>query len=74
MVSSIEANEKSRVVVDATLKLCSNMGNTVSLAEGIETEGQLNILREYGCQYGQGYYFSRPLPQEEFEKFIKQYS
>ena len=41
------------------------------VAEGVETEGQLAILREGGCQLVQGYYFSKPLPPEEFEKLIE---
>ena len=35
-------------------------------AEGIETEEMAEALREIGCDYFQGYYFSRPLPMEEF--------
>lgn len=41
------------------------------VAEGVETEGQLAILRERKCNIVQGYYFSRPLPPEEFEALIQ---
>ncbi|MBP3914078.1 MAG: EAL domain-containing protein, partial [Lachnospiraceae bacterium] len=41
-------------------------------AEGVENEAQLGILRDRGCEIVQGYYFSRPLPPEEFEKLIEQ--
>lgn len=40
------------------------------IAEGVETEEQLLALRGLGCDIVQGYYFSRPVPPEEFEKFI----
>ena len=40
------------------------------VAEGVETEQQMKTLRDMGCQLVQGYYFSRPLPAEDFEKFI----
>lgn len=40
------------------------------IAEGIETEEQLRTLRNLGCDYVQGYYFSRPVPPEEFETFF----
>ena len=41
-----------------------------TVAEGVETEEQLNMLKEAGCDLIQGYYFSRPVPPEEFEPLI----
>ncbi len=40
------------------------------IAEGVETEQQMLTLKELGCDIVQGYYFARPMPAEEFEKFI----
>ena len=40
------------------------------IAEGVETEEQMTALRAMGCQLVQGYYFSRPVPGSEFEKFL----
>ena len=40
------------------------------VAEGVETESQMQMLKEADCDLVQGYYFSRPLPPEEFEKLI----
>ena len=40
------------------------------IAEGVENEMQLEFLRNHGCDYIQGYYFSKPLPQEEFEQLL----
>ena len=40
------------------------------IAEGVETEEQMKMLKEIGCEIIQGYYFSKPLPAEEFEKLI----
>lgn len=37
------------------------------IAEGVETEYQLNVMRENGCDIAQGYYYDKPLPKEEFE-------
>ena len=43
-----------------------------AVAEGVETPGQLSLLREAGCDIVQGFFFSRPVPPEEFEKLIQQ--
>lgn len=42
-----------------------------AIAEGVETEEQYLKLKESGCAIIQGYYFSKPLPGDEFEKFLK---
>ena len=44
--------------------------NVPVIAEGVETEEQMLTLREMGCAYVQGYYFSKPVPAAEFERFI----
>ena len=44
------------------------------LAEGIETDEHLAFLMGKGCEYGQGYLFSKPLPVKEFEKFIQSHA
>ena len=41
-----------------------------TIAEGVETQYQMSTLKEMGCEYVQGFYFSRPVPPEEFEPFI----
>ncbi len=41
-----------------------------TIAEGVETEEQVSVLRELKCNAAQGFYFSRPVPADEFEKFL----
>jgi EAL domain-containing protein (putative c-di-GMP-specific phosphodiesterase class I) len=41
------------------------------VAEGIETQEQLDLLKAAGCDFGQGYLFSRPIPADKFESLIK---
>lgn len=71
LVSSLEQNPKSRVVMENAIRMCHGMGATSTLAEGIETRGQLELLLEYHCDWGQGYYFSRPVPPEQFRELLK---
>lgn len=52
-------------IVEATIALGHSLGLSV-IAEGIETEATLSILRELGCDEGQGYYFGKPLPASNF--------
>jgi EAL domain-containing protein (putative c-di-GMP-specific phosphodiesterase class I) len=40
------------------------------VAEGVETEAQLATLREIGCEYAQGYLFSKPAPADEIEQLL----
>lgn len=63
-VRGIDTNPASRAVIDAIIALARSL-NLELVAEGIETEGALRYLQERGCQHGQGYHFSRPLPAPE---------
>ena len=40
------------------------------VAEGVETKEQLELMNRLGCDYVQGFYYSRPLPPDEFEKLL----
>lgn len=67
-VRRIETDHASRAVIDAVIALAGSLGLEL-VAEGIETEMALAYLRERGCQLGQGYYFSRPLPVAGLEEW-----
>lgn len=73
LVSTLEENQKSRIVLENSVRLCHSLHGTSSLAEGIETKGQLGLLRDYGCDYGQGYYFSKPVPLNEFNVLLQKH-
>jgi diguanylate cyclase (GGDEF)-like protein/PAS domain S-box-containing protein len=57
-------------IVSAVIGMGKSLGMWV-VAEGVETREQLEILREQGCPQGQGYYFCRPVPAEEFGQLIE---
>ncbi len=64
----VENNENAEIVRTIS-GLAQNLGMDV-VAEGVETREQLDILRSLGCQYGQGYFFSKPLDSIKAEAFI----
>jgi EAL domain-containing protein (putative c-di-GMP-specific phosphodiesterase class I) len=68
-VSNMEYEEKDLQLVQLILGIGRNLKIPV-IAEGVETETQMQLLKKMGCELVQGYYFSRPLPASEFEKSI----
>ncbi|MCU0844512.1 MAG: EAL domain-containing protein [Spirochaetes bacterium] len=63
-------DEESLVITKTIIDLAHNLGKLV-VAEGIETEEHLVMLREMGCDYGQGYLFSPPLCADDTRKLLK---
>ena len=70
-VEEIGQDVDGQVICDATIGLAHNLGLTL-VAEGVETEAQLDYLRARGCDLVQGYLFSKPLPAEQVMEFIRQ--
>ena len=68
-VRNIERSEKDFRLVEVVMDIARYLKVPV-VVEGVETERQLAMLKEAGCQLIQGYYFSRPVPQAEFERLI----
>ena len=69
-VRNIKANE---VVIENIIKMAHRMG-LLAVAEGAETVEQFKILKALGCDYIQGFYFSKPLGLREFESYLKKAS
>ena len=61
-----ENKERSRTILNSIISMSKALGMEV-ITEGVETEEQLALLKEMGCDVFQGYYFSKPIPVEEFE-------
>jgi EAL domain-containing protein (putative c-di-GMP-specific phosphodiesterase class I) len=72
-VDEMLTDKDDEAIVDAILKLADILEMT-TLAEGVETQAQLNALQKKGCNAIQGYLFSRPLPPEDFLVFLTDYS
>lgn len=69
-VCDITDDADDKAIVTTIINMASSLGIR-TLAEGVETAGQLAFLRMQGCDEVQGYYFSKPLPAEQFELFMK---
>ena len=72
LVENLKDNPKARVLVENSIEMCRQLNQIISTAEGIEDDEQLDILKGFKCNMGQGFLFSHPLPRDEFfEKFGK---
>ncbi|MFB2833331.1 EAL domain-containing protein, partial [Floridanema evergladense] len=69
-VRDVDRNSKKQAITKAIIDMAHQLGLKV-IAEGVETEGELQFLRQNGCDEMQGYLFSRPVPFSDFKKLIK---
>jgi EAL domain-containing protein (putative c-di-GMP-specific phosphodiesterase class I) len=69
-VQDIGKDPEGRAIIVAIISLAKSLGLR-TIAEGVETDDQLEFLRDQGCNEVQGYYFSKPLPADEFDAFVR---
>ena len=69
-VRDICTDSEDKAIVSAIIHMAQSLG-LQTIAEGVESAGQLDFLREEGCHEVQGYYYSKPLPADEFERFAR---
>jgi polar amino acid transport system substrate-binding protein len=70
LVDYILVNQEDQRIVKAMIELGHNLGMKI-VVEGIENEKMVDIITSYGCDYMQGYYFSKPVPVFEFQKLLR---
>lgn len=70
-VGRLERSNEDRAIIHTILTLGQKLGMEV-VAEGVETLEQVNMLKQEHCEYGQGYFFAKPLPAEAAEALLKQ--
>ena len=68
-VRNLAVSEEDATVVKAILYLAQSFDLSV-IAEGIETEQQSSLLQEFGCQFGQGFLYAKPMPATQMLKFL----
>lgn len=64
-----EYSRDARVILAYMIKMVNELGKE-TLCEGVETLRHVKILQKCGCSLAQGYYYSRPIPEDEFKQFI----
>ena len=69
-VNSMFSNDKSLEIVRMLTELARCLGMDI-IAEGIEEEPQAEQLRRFGCEYGQGYLYARPMPADKAMELLK---
>jgi diguanylate cyclase (GGDEF)-like protein len=69
-VREVTRDPSSAAIAKTIIAMAHNL-NLAVIAEGVETEGQLDYLRAQGCDEMQGFYFSRPLPPDQFEQLLR---
>ena len=70
-LSKSQNEYKAKTIVQNIIHLAEALG-IESLTEGVETPAQYHALSDMGCKLFQGYYFAKPMPVEEFEKYAFQ--
>ena len=71
MTKAFFTNPKARPVIEAIVDMAKRL-NLTTIAEGVETQEELEGIARLGIDYIQGYYFSRPLPMNEFVEYLQQ--
>lgn len=72
LVSGLGDTPKSGVIMEHAIGMCHAFRRTASLAEGVETPLQKDILKDYHCRYGQGFLFGKPMSMDEFWDWYQQ--
>lgn len=67
LIDNLAKSEVNQTVVRCIVDMCRSL-HVECVAEGVETKSQLELLRSFGCKIIQGYYYSRPLEEYEFEE------
>lgn len=70
MINAYFESHKAKYVMDAAMHMIQGLKLDI-VSEGIETEEQLSIMKNLGIQYIQGFYFSKPLPEDECLEFLR---
>lgn len=69
LISEISSDTASRIIARSIINMLKDLDYTV-VAEGVEDANVVSALKDYGCDQAQGFFYSRPLPDEEIDKWL----
>lgn len=72
-LDGLDRNDRSPEFIKHLIMMIRQLGFQI-VAEGVETKEQIDMLKEAGCDIVQGYYYAKPMPFEEFRKFLKNFN
>ncbi len=72
-ISFVRNISENEIVIENIIKMAHRMG-LLTVAEGVETKNQYSILKSLGCDFVQGFYFSKPLAKADYENYLKKTS
>ena len=72
-ISNLENELDNIALIEAIIVMSKKLG-IKTIAEGVETQYQNEVLTKSGCNYIQGYYYSKPIPAKEFETFVLKFN
>ncbi|WP_394809420.1 EAL domain-containing protein [Nitrosomonas sp.] len=70
-ISNLDSESNDSILCEAIISMAHRLGMKV-IAEGVETNSQKQLLIAMGCDYAQGFFFSKPLTADQFEAFLLQ--
>jgi sensor c-di-GMP phosphodiesterase-like protein len=65
-----EKDSQEKIIIPSIIDMAKKLSLDV-VCEGVETKEQVEFLRSVGCDYAQGYFYSKPIPMEEFSSIMK---
>ena len=67
-----ENDSEEKIVIPSVIEMAKKL-NLEVVCEGVETKEHVEFLKSIGCEYAQGYYYSKPVPQEEFDRLLEEF-
>ena len=69
-LDDFENDSDEKIIIPSVIDMAKKLNLSV-VCEGVETKEQVGFLREVGCDYAQGYFYSKPITQEQFDELLE---